>query len=261
MINNEFPLLNKYLSGNTYAEIGKELGITRERVRQKIEREKSLFFRKNIYLKQRIRNTLSRNGFFYSFRRNNKLLRLLKLLAKEENFNTFTVSAKKRIAYVIMPSHKNIEDIKHLLNMIKEEITLPAEIEKIYTLLNGKGISSVEISFFIKLFDAKIEDGEVIKFQGLPLKENLKMYFRSNSEFTLEELSRIFSVSQTTVRKTLKELGILKVKRRERGLNRTKLIAVNVTEEEYRKIKRTAEEMGYSISTLVRGKLKELGLI
>lgn len=261
MINDQFPLLSKYLSGYTYAEIGKELGITRERVRQKLEKEKTLFFRKNVYLKQRIRNTLSRNGFFYFFRKNSKLFRLLKLLGKEEGFDIFSISVKGRIAYVVTHSQKGEEYVKQLLLRIKEEICLPVKIEEAYRLLNSRGILPIEVSFFIKLFNAKVENREIIKFQGLPLKDNLKMYSRGNLEFPSEELSRILSVSPATVRKILKELGILKVKRRERGLNRSRLIAVNVTEEEYQKIKKLAEEMGYSISTLVRGKLKELGLI
>jgi len=51
------------------------------------------------------------------------------------------------------------------------------------------------------------------------------------------------------------------VKRREKGLNRNRLVAVNLTEDEYMKIKRISEEMGYSISTLVRKELKRAGLI
>ena len=97
--------------------------------------------------------------------------------------------------------------------------------------------------------------------RGLSTKENVKLYVKRSNRVSVEETSEVLSASKATVKKILRELGVLKVKRREKGLNRNRLVAVNLTEDEYRKIKRISEEMGYSISTLVRKELKRAGLI
>ncbi len=261
MVDNRFPLLCKYLKGYTYESIGNELGITRERVRQKLEREKTIFFQKNSYIKQRIKNILSRNGFFYSFRKVNRLFRLLKLMAKEERFKFSTLTVKRKRVFLVIPPGKKREELIDELALIKNETSLPMEMKEAYRLLKNKGFSAVLISLFFKLYDASLENGKVVQLKGLSIKENIELYVRGGSKLSVEEVSEVLSASRATVKKVLKELGVLKVKRREKGFNRNRLVAVNLTENEYRKIKRVSEELGYSISTLVRKELKKAGLI
>ena len=170
MVDSRFPLLRKYLAGSTYEEIGKELRITRERVRQKIEREKALFFRQNSYLKQRIKNILSRNGFFYSFRRENRLLRLLKLMTKEENFKFSTLTVKKRRVFIVIPSHRKNGQVIEDLEAVKREIFLPIELKEAYKFLKSKGFSHALISLFFKLYDAALKNGEVVRCVDFQLK-------------------------------------------------------------------------------------------
>lgn len=261
MIDPQFPILSKYLLGHTYEEIGKELGITRERVRQKLEKEKATFFRKNVYLKQRIRNLIYRNGYFYTFRKKNRLFRLTKVLAKEENFKFSTLSVRENQVFLVMSSGYRRENLMEVLSKIKEDFSLPAEISKVYKQFMDKGFPPVLISLFLKLYSAVLKNGEIVRFNGLSTKENIKMYVKSGAKLQVDEISEVLSASRATVRKTLRELGVLKIKRREKGFNRNKLLAVNLTEDEYRKIKRISEELGYSISTLVRKELKKAGLI
>jgi len=261
MVDSQFPILSKYLLGYTYEEIGRELGITRERVRQKLEREKALFFQKNIYLKQRIKNILSKNGYLYTFRKENRLFRLTKIMAKEENLQFSTLTVRKKRVFLVMLSNYRRERLIEMLSKIKKEISLPEKLEHVYRDLMTKGFSATLISLFIKLHSAVLENGEIVRFKGLSTKENIKLYVKRGTRIQIDEISEVLSASRTTVRKVLKELGVVKIKRREKGFNRNRLLAVNLTEDEYRKIKQISEELGYSISTLVRKELKKAGLI
>lgn len=261
MVDSQFPILSKYLLGYTYEEIGRELGITRERVRQKLEREKALFFQKNAYLKQRIKNILSKNGYLYTFRKKNRLFRLTRIMAKEENLKFSTLTVRKKRVFLVMLSDYRKENLSEMLSEVKREISLPVKIESVYRDLMTKGFSATLISLFIKLHSAVLENGEIIRFKGLSTKENVRMYVKGGREIQVDEISEVLSASKATVRKALKEIGVLKVRRREKGFNRNRLVAVNLTEDEYRKIKKASEELGYSISTLVRKELKKAGLI
>ena len=260
MFNEDFPILSKYLEGKTYAEIGEELGVTRERVRQKISREKKVFFSKNPHLKENIGKILKENGFFFSCRKNNKLLRLLRLLGKEEGYSFATLLTGRKKVFLVLSSVEK-EDLSKALLKIKSELSLPLDLRELYGKPTVEGYSPLIVSLFLKLFQAVVKDRKLMGFKGLTVKENFQMFQRSKADLQIEEITELLSVSPVTVRKTLKELGVLRVKRRAKGFNRKRLIAVNVTEEEYRKIKEKAELSGYSISSFVRNELKRIGVI
>lgn len=260
MFNGDFPILSKYLEGKTYAEIGEELGVTRERIRQKISKEKRLFFNENPYLRENIGRILKENGFFFSCRKNNKLLRLLRLLGKEEGYSFATLLAGRKKVFLVLSSVEK-EDLSKALLKIKSELSLPLDLRELYGKLTVEGFSPLIVSLFLKLFQAVVREGKVMGFRGLTVKENVQMFQKGGVGVQVEEMSELLSVSPVTVRKTLKELGVLKIKRRTKGFNRKRLIAVNVTEEEYEKIKEKAELSGYSISSFVRNELKRIGVI